>query len=208
MLLRKTLHKTKNFLHKTLQNFKSFIFGGYKKLSKAPSLKLFNHPKMQQLDNFYKEFCETWDSDVNNAKPNIKVSEKRDIESNGSVINVSNNINNNNNNNNSSNNKSVVINGFEDTKDVGSSKYGDIGSQSRVLEQKMKELEMMDMKDEEHVLDVEEVLHYYSLLTSPIYQDLVDKFFTDMYADFHVPQPPVRSNSMNSSIRRLGPLNI
>ncbi|KAL7603757.1 uncharacterized protein LOC111886814 [Lactuca sativa] len=200
MLLRKTIRKTKNFLNKTLQNFKSFVFGGYKKLSKAPSLKLFNNPKMQHLDNFYKEFCEKWDSDANNANPNLK----GDIESNGSVIEVSNT--NNKGTNMTQDQKSVVISSsLEDKKDGGCSNEG---SQIHVLEQKMKELEMMDMKDEEQVLDIEEVLHYYSLLTSPIYQDLVDKFFTDMYSDFYVPQPPIRSNSINSSIRRLGPLNV
>ncbi|KAL4583896.1 hypothetical protein LXL04_008481 [Taraxacum kok-saghyz] len=192
MLIRKTIHKTKKILTKSLQKFKSFIFGGYRKLKKAPSLKLFNNSKMQQLDNFYKEFCEQWDSG--------------DIESNKSVNGDLNNNNNNNNNkttNTMQDQKSVVINSPEDKKDIGCSK-----SNRHDLEQKMKELEMMDMKDEEQVLDIEEVLHYYSLLTSPIYQDLVDKFFTDMYSDFYVPNPPIRSNSVNSSMRRLGPLNM
>lgn len=72
-----------------------------------------------------------------------------------------------------------------------------------LLAQKMKELEMMDMKDVDHSLDVEEALHYYSRLTCPEYVDIVNKFFMDMYADFHLPQ---RSISINSSSRRLGPL--
>ncbi|KAI3786067.1 hypothetical protein L1987_45194 [Smallanthus sonchifolius] len=200
MLLRKTIHKTKKFFNKTLQNFKSFIFGGYKKLTKAPSLTLFStnnlsNRKMQHLDNFYKEFCEQWDTDGNNINQNIKDSEEHDIESNRSMIN-------------SQDHKPVASSSLEEQKDVGYSKHVNGVNQSNILEQKMKELEMMDVKDEEHVLDIEEVLHYYSLLTSPIYQDLVDKFFTDMYSDFNLPQPPVRSNSLSSSIRRLGPLNI
>nr|XP_043617483.1 uncharacterized protein LOC122589275 [Erigeron canadensis] len=194
MLLRKTLHTTKKFLNKTLQNFKCFVFGGYKKLTRAPSLKIFrtnmNNPKMQQLDNFYKQVCEQLDSN-----DDVKVSEKQDLESNRSMINAQ-------------GHNSVVISSVEEEENNGCSKWVDGRSQSSVLERKMKELEMMDVKDEEHVLDVEEVLHYYSLLTSPIYQDLVDKFFTDMYSEFNVSQPPIRSNSLNSSIRRLGPLNI
>ncbi|GKB85791.1 hypothetical protein Tco_0958063 [Tanacetum coccineum] len=144
---------------------------------------------MQQLDNFYKQFCEQWDSDGQN----VQVSEQEDIESNRRMINSEQRV---------LNNKSLA-----EEKDAGSSNYVNSGTQN-VLEQKMKELEMMDMKDEEHVLDVEEVLHYYSLLTSPIYQDLVDKFFTDMYSEFNRPQPPTRTNSLNSSLRRLGPLKI
>ncbi|KAI3759678.1 hypothetical protein L6452_07670 [Arctium lappa] len=103
------------------------------------------------------------------------------------------------------NNGSKISRKVEGDEDVGCSKNG----QNRdVLEQKMKELEMMDMKDEEHVLDIEEVLHYYSLLTSPIYQGLVDKFFTDMYSEFLLPQPSIRTNSINGSMRKLGPLKI
>ncbi|KAK9066244.1 hypothetical protein SSX86_013565 [Deinandra increscens subsp. villosa] len=198
MLLRKTIHKTKKFVRKTLQSFKSFILGGYTKLTKSPSLSLLStnnlsNIKMQHLDNFYKEFCEQWDNDGNN----IKLAENHDIESNRSMIN-------------SRDQRSVAgSSSLEEQKDVGSSKHLKGVDQSNILEQKMKELEMMDVKDDEHVSDIEEVLHYYSLLTSPIYQDLVDKFFTDMYSDFNPPQPPVRSgSSLNSSIRRLGPLNI
>ncbi|XP_071712248.1 uncharacterized protein [Rutidosis leptorrhynchoides] len=187
MLFKKTIHKTKNFFTKTIQNFKSFIFGGYKKLTRAPSLNLFNinNPKMQQLENFYQEFCNQMDSNEN-SNQNIKAS------SNESTIDIQ-------------DHKSLQISRFQEDEDVGCSKYVNGGSQRNVLEQKMRELEMMDMKDEEHVLDIEEVLHYYSLLKSPIYQDLVDKFFADTYSEFNLPQPPIRSNS---SIRRLGPLNI
>lgn len=196
MLLRKTILKTKKFYNKTLRNFKSFIFGGYRKLKRSPSLSFFsasiNNPKMQQLDNFYKQFCEQLDSDGNNINQNIKISEQ-DIESNRSMINSEQRV---------LNNKSLA-----EEKDAGCSNYVNGGTQN-VLELKMKELEMMDMKDEEHVLDVEEVLHYYSLLTSPIYQDLVDKFFTDMYSEFNRPHPPTRTNSLSSSMRRLAPLKI
>ncbi|KAJ9568323.1 hypothetical protein OSB04_004289 [Centaurea solstitialis] len=200
MLLKRTIHKTRIFFNKTLQNFKSFIFGRYKKLRKPPSLNLFstnvNNTKMQHLDDFYKEFCDHLDSDANNANQNTQV-KRGDIESNASVINSEERILKNN-----KGSKSVVISRrVEEDEDVGCSKNGE---NRDVLEQKMKELEMMDMKDEEHVMDIEEVLHYYSLLTSPIYQGLVDKFFTDMYSEFFLPQPSIRrTNSINSSMRKL-----
>ncbi|CAN1836519.1 hypothetical protein LINPERHAP1_LOCUS34803 [Linum perenne] len=64
-------------------------------------------------------------------------------------------------------------------------KKGTIGNEvsSYVLAKKIKELEMVDVSDVEHVLDVEEALHYYSRLKSPAYLDIVDKFFTDMYQE-------------------------
>ncbi|XP_030530181.1 uncharacterized protein LOC115740739 [Rhodamnia argentea] len=57
-------------------------------------------------------------------------------------------------------------------------------ARSGLIAQKLKELERMDMSNIDHVLDVEEVLHYYSLLTCPAYLEIVDKFFTEMYDEF------------------------
>ncbi|XP_076936753.1 uncharacterized protein LOC143604034 [Bidens hawaiensis] len=145
---------------------------------------------MQHLDTFYKEFCEQWDTDnTNTTNESLKLSQQHDVESN-------------------QDHKPIVNISIDEQKDVGCSKHVDSVNQTNTLEKKMKELEMMDVKDEEHVMDIEEVIHYYSLLTSPMYQDLVDKFFTYMYSDFNIQQPPIRSNSLSSSIRRLGPLNI
>ncbi|KEH16561.1 hypothetical protein MTR_0147s0020 [Medicago truncatula] len=62
---------------------------------------------------------------------------------------------------------------------------------AHVLAQKMKELDMMDSGDLEHVLDIEEALHYYSRLKSPVYLDIVNRFFIDINSDFTLPQPSV-----------------
>ncbi|KAF9662521.1 hypothetical protein SADUNF_Sadunf18G0061900 [Salix dunnii] len=70
---------------------------------------------------------------------------------------------------------------------------------SFLVAQKLKELEMMDVSNVEHVLDIEEVLHYYSRLTCPAYLDIVDKFFMDMYAEFIA--PPANPRSVNSRPR-------
>ncbi|MED6133934.1 hypothetical protein PIB30_032734 [Stylosanthes scabra] len=65
------------------------------------------------------------------------------------------------------------------------------------LAKKMKELEMMmDTGDVEHVLDIEEALHYYSRLKSPVYLDIVDKFFMDMHTEFNVPSSLPHSSSV------------
>ena len=55
----------------------------------------------------------------------------------------------------------------------------------------MKELEMMDTGDVEHELDIEEALHYYSRLKSPVYLDIVDKFFMDMHSEFSVQESSI-----------------
>ncbi|OMO58005.1 hypothetical protein COLO4_34929 [Corchorus olitorius] len=69
-------------------------------------------------------------------------------------------------------------------------------AKSLAVAQKLKEMEMMDMSNVDHVLDIEEVLHYYSRLTCPAYLDIVDKFFMDLYTEFL--GPPASPKSVNS----------
>lgn len=61
---------------------------------------------------------------------------------------------------------------------------GDIIREERrcLVAKKLKELENMDMIVE-NVLDIEEILHYYSTLTCPVYIDIFDKFFVGLYSD-------------------------
>ncbi|XP_043810657.1 uncharacterized protein LOC110610989 [Manihot esculenta] len=65
-----------------------------------------------------------------------------------------------------------------------------------LVEQQLKELELMDISNVDHVLDIEEILHYYSRLTCPAYLDIVDKFLMDIYAEFL--GPPGTPCSVNS----------
>ncbi|CAK7334982.1 unnamed protein product [Dovyalis caffra] len=83
--------------------------------------------------------------------------------------------------------------------DNSSSRHITSEGRSFLVAQKLKELEMMDVSNVEHVLDIEEVLHYYSRLTCPAYLDIVDKFFMNMYAEFFA--PPVSPRSVNSRPR-------
>ncbi|KAI3418970.1 uncharacterized protein J3R85_013471 [Psidium guajava] len=84
-------------------------------------------------------------------------------------------------------------------KSEGRSSPGNEGGGVQVLAEKMKELELMGSADMEHVLDLEEALHYYSLLTTPVFLDIVHKFFMDIYSEFSMARQPAR---MNNSKRR------
>ncbi|KAJ1393511.1 hypothetical protein SESBI_34874 [Sesbania bispinosa] len=73
-----------------------------------------------------------------------------------------------------------------------------------MVEKKLRELEMLDMSNVDYVLDIEEVLHYYSRLTCPAYLEIVDKFFMEMYSEFFDgPGKPAisRTPSVNSKIK-------
>ncbi|PSR96862.1 Colossin-B like [Actinidia chinensis var. chinensis] len=182
MLLRKAFQKTRIFFHKNLKNLKSFLFGRYQKL---PVYCNNSSPNTQQLDQFYSEFSELWASNNEHTKnKNTSISTKEPMEE------------------------------EDEDREMGSTREGkreepcpviaDAGG-NYVLAQKMKELEMMELTDVDHVLDIEEVLHYYSCLKCPAYLDIVDKFFMDMYSEFSLPKP---SSSISGSSRRLGPLKL
>ncbi|XWS20303.1 hypothetical protein CRYUN_Cryun31cG0088900 [Craigia yunnanensis] len=209
MLLMESIQKTKNFFHKTVKNLKSFFFVGYQQLSKPPLPDPFSctggSRKKHQKDRFYTNFYKEWEVGLEKAKTRkkndtvtLKEQMRVEDECSGSFINFA--------------DKSPVKNkkqngGKEEKKKVRSSKlskgeeqfYYKRNGGNYALAQKMMELEMMDVGDMEHVLDVEEALHYYSRLRSPVYLSIVDKFFMDMYSEFSVPQA---SASINSSKRR------
>ncbi|KAH7572291.1 hypothetical protein ACOSQ2_015628 [Xanthoceras sorbifolium] len=69
---------------------------------------------------------------------------------------------------------------------------------SCLLAEKLRELEMMDMSNVDHLLDIEEVLHYYSRLTCPAYLEIVDRFFMEMYAEFLAPYSSTASSHISS----------
>ncbi|KAL4302524.1 hypothetical protein GQ457_10G000470 [Hibiscus cannabinus] len=72
-------------------------------------------------------------------------------------------------------------------------------SRSLQVAQKLKEIEMMDVSDVDHVLDIEEVLHYYSRLTCLTYVEIVDKFFIYICNEFL--GPPGSPTSVGSRPR-------
>lgn len=52
-----------------------------------------------------------------------------------------------------------------------------------LVARKLKELEGMELSNVENAMDIEEALHYYSHLTSPVYMEIFDQFFVNIYAD-------------------------
>lgn len=79
--------------------------------------------------------------------------------------------------------KKIVYNGKKKYQDFSRLNNGLREGRSYVVAQKLKELKMIDNSNEEHMLDVEEILHYYSRLTCPAYLDIVDKFFMEMHSE-------------------------
>nr|GMC77534.1 uncharacterized protein LOC109240137 [Ipomoea batatas] len=198
VFLEKTIDKTKKFLLKTLENLKLFLFRGYKNAHQLPQSKpLFpggvnriSDSAIKELDDFYRSWSQRWES------------EKTESGKKGGgecVIGIQQNV------------KRTKVGEEERRCDdkvkrrEAFSQCGNKGS-SRSLATKMEELEMMDMEDVDQVLDIEEVLHYYSRLNCPLYLDIVDTFFMDMYTEFSLPPPTI--SRVNSSRRSLGPIKL
>ncbi|XP_009611766.1 uncharacterized protein LOC107815365 [Nicotiana tabacum] len=212
MLLKKTIQKTKNFLHKTPRNLKSFLFGGHHKLPKAArhfnpffsGSKRISKSSIPELDDFYRNYYQQRHQLDHNDILDRKNSGKNTKKSQGiAEVECS-----------ESQRKIAVRFGMKDIERESRKEEEKKGREiltrstskgSLRLLQKMEELEMMDREDVDHELDIEEVLHYYSLLNSPVYVDIVDRFFLDMYTEFSIPKP---SGSLNNSMRTLGPLKL
>ncbi|KAJ8535918.1 hypothetical protein K7X08_034319 [Anisodus acutangulus] len=219
MLLKKTIQKTKNFLHKTPHNLKSFLFGGHQKLPKADrqfnpfssvrkrvsGSKRISKSTIQEIDDLYRDYYQQWHQPDHNETSERKISGKNARKYQGMAEGDCS----------ESQRKISVRFG---TKDIERERRKEEEKKGRevltrstsskeglTLLQKMEELEMMEGEDLDHVLDVEEVLRCYSLLSSPVYVDIVDRFFMDMYTEFSIQKP---SGSVNSSMRRLGPLKL
>ncbi|CAK8574762.1 unnamed protein product [Lathyrus sativus] len=207
--VRKTIHKTKSFFHKTLKNFRSFLSGGYQKLPRSLSFSPFlcniDNAKTYTSDQFYNEFYDLLQSDLstmkviannNNTKSMSKEPAMEDAAKNGNFTCIA--------------KQSPQKSTHDVTEKSKMNKSSSSQSQLRkkgahVLAQKMKELDMMDSGDLEHVLDIEEALHYYSRLKSPVYLDIVDKFFNEINSESIVPQPSI---SFKNSKERLAPIQL
>ncbi|KAI9192639.1 hypothetical protein LWI28_025888 [Acer negundo] len=228
MLLRNSISSTKKFFQKTLKNFKSFFSASddhYQRLPQTPPYKVnpyssFNtrsidhhHMNIQtsykDLDRFYTDFTNQWDPD-NKEKAKKNPSNKKNTMSSSSSTPMkqeqkfaktspSKNYN-------SDHHhqyykmKNVERDGKRHEDYWRSNMVGGITREERscLLAEKLKELEMMDMSNVDHLLDIEEVLHYYSCLTCPAYLDIVDRFFMEMYAEFLAPSSSTASSRISS----------
>ncbi|CAN4088995.1 unnamed protein product [Withania somnifera] len=199
MLLKKTIQKTKNFLHKTPQSqvvsLWSKRISGSKRIPKTT---------VKELDDLYRDYYQQWHQPDHNETQDRKITDRTAREyqwmAEGDYS--------------ESQRKLVVRFDMEnierDRRKEDEKKGREVLTRSTskgglTLMQKMEELEMMEGEDTDHVLDIEEVLQCYSLLNSPVYVDIADRFFMDMYTEFSIRKP---LGSVNSSMRRLGPLKL
>ncbi|KAL1356670.1 hypothetical protein HN51_008656 [Arachis hypogaea] len=184
MLLRSSISSTKKFFQKTIKNFKSFFSPPeyYQRLPKSPprpphhnNHNPFSYPldmdtntttSYQELGldhnhhhNYYNsDFNEEWDNSEQEKKAIIVKRSKQ----------------------------------AEKKKNHHNEEYGNRNQKKKdcssfIVEEKLRELEMLDISNVEYVLDIEEVLHYYSRLTCPAYLQIVDSFFMQIYSEFFAP---------------------
>ncbi|KAK1437547.1 hypothetical protein QVD17_03341 [Tagetes erecta] len=174
--------RTKRFLQKGIQTFKSYFSEGYEKLPKTPSYNG-HHNTRFSLDNVYSEFVNDWE-----AKERVMASSNEK------------------NTNNVNHKKPSMMIGYHDADKRKEQKHEDTSSKEReekrcFVKKKLKELETFDKNNVDHVHDIQEVLHLYSRLTCPIYCEIVEKFFAEMYSEVLCLPRPDNSMPRRMSIR-------
>ncbi|CAN0901585.1 hypothetical protein LINGRAHAP2_LOCUS21499 [Linum grandiflorum] len=166
MLLKNPISNTKRFFHRTLQTVKSIFspttVGNYHKIPKSPPPPSMNHIAVAAAAAAASSESGRVYVDFNNHRWEKSGKRLRDHDRRP------------NNSNAKCSTKEDVEEGNEWSRE----------KKSWWVARKLKELEMMDTSDVDHVLDIEEVLHYYSRLSCPEYLDIVDKFFMDVYSEF------------------------
>ncbi|CAN8270203.1 unnamed protein product [Cochlearia groenlandica] len=154
--------KTNSFFNRTLHSLKSIILQASKKLSKPYKTHFsctFCRSNSLDGEHIYSSFINIWESD--------------DIENRigGSVLKLEHKA------------KDEPKQDYQEKKPEACSSRSSSSRDCDTMEKKIKEMYMIDHTgDIEHALDVEEALHYYSLLRSPVYLNIVDKFFNDLYS--------------------------
>ncbi|KAI3802917.1 hypothetical protein L1987_31064 [Smallanthus sonchifolius] len=159
MLLRITYSNTKRFLKSTIHCLKSYFAGGYQRLPKTPPCNPFSCTGSGggaglHAARFNRSYKEPESTTTIKEISNMKLKEPN-----------------------------LTNNHYEldHIKKQELEKDEELSSKCLVT-RKLKELEMMDRNNIDLVLDIEEVLHYYSRLTCPVYRDIIEKFFVEMYS--------------------------
>jgi hypothetical protein len=170
MLLRSSITTTKKFFQKTLKNFKSLFSSDYQKLPKSTSPH--NHLSYSVAENHVMDI----DMNISNNNgsymklPNASPYKEKNQVKKREVY------------ENKNNEKRLTLQRGKQ-KDSSLLFSNDMKERRYMVEEKLKELEMLDINNVDHVMDIEEVLHYYSRLTCPAYVEIVDRFFMEMYSD-------------------------
>ncbi|CAK9170693.1 unnamed protein product [Ilex paraguariensis] len=207
LLIRTSISNTKKYFHRTLESFKSFLYGGYQRLPRTPpfnpcacsrAANMNSNQSYCELDMFNKDLTNQWDTVEHMIVKKKKKSQKKTIST--TVEKHEEGV---------SSNYSIKVEeqkkkkfGYEGRrKEDPSFSLAQRQERNYLMRQRLKELEMMDKSNVEHVLDIEEVLHYYSRLNCPAYLDIVDRFFVDMYTELCSFQAQAQGDSSRTRLR-------
>ncbi|CAH1449008.1 unnamed protein product [Lactuca virosa] len=151
--------RTKRLFKRSIETFKSYFSDGYQKLPKTPSYNVGFSPT-----NMYSEFVDQWEA----ADRIMAVAYE-------------------NNTDNLKHKKSSMLINQHEVNRRKQHKHEETtlkGEEKRyMVTRRLKELELFDGNNVDHVLDIQEVLHYYSRLSCPTYREMVDKFMMDIYSE-------------------------
>lgn len=191
MFLKISISNTKKFLTRTIQNVKSFFNKTtYQRLPKTPPVIPFScvcrHGLDKTLSQSYRELDKFYTDFTNLQMLDNRHDSKKTGNDNTSSTSIK-----------SSTHASVacsedcdqknkrIVSQIIGEKTVSSTCKSVVTREERrcLVARKLKDLESMDLSNVENAMDIEEVLHYYTHLTSPVYLEIFDQFFVNIYSD-------------------------
>lgn len=175
MSLRVTYSNTKRFFKRTMQSFKSYFPRGYQRLHKTPPCNPFSctgnrhraRPHMTHFNHIYRRPENTLNHHTKVATTIKETTKYLNVKEPNMIMNT---------------HYEVDSANSQGKKKMDDGKEEEESSSKCLVTRKLKELKMMDRNNVDLVLDIEEVLHYYSRLTSPVYREIMEKFFVEMYS--------------------------
>ncbi|CAN4126195.1 unnamed protein product [Withania somnifera] len=181
MFLKTSISTTKKLFQKTLDSVKYLFSGGYQKIPKSPECCTSEadtnvSQSYTELDKFHTH----WDRRHKKKQkiimsPPTKKEEQVRKKGNYHVLEKD------------CNHQVVGSKKKEIIMYQGKKIYQDSRREERsyLVAQKLKELKMLENYEDhdQHAMDFEQVLFYYSRLTCPVYVEIVDKFFMEMYSE-------------------------
>ncbi|KAL8094078.1 hypothetical protein AgCh_035814 [Apium graveolens] len=190
MFLKNSISNTRKFLTRTIHSVKSFFNEAtYQKLPKTPPLMPFSCVSRQgldktlsqsyrELDKFYTDFTnlQILDNRHDSKKTGYDNTSSTSIKGLGHASVARNE---------DYNQKKKIVSKISEEERLSSTCKSVVTREERrcLVARKLKQLEGMDLSNVENAMDIQEVLHYYTHLTSPVYMEIFDQFFVIIYSD-------------------------
>ncbi|XP_071734101.1 uncharacterized protein [Rutidosis leptorrhynchoides] len=171
----------KNLFKKSIQTIKSYFSEGYEKLPKSQSYN--DHHNVCSSENIYTDFVDHWEA-TDRIMTLQYENDTNDMKQNKPFTLI---------------NHHEIPRRKQRTHEEASKKERD--EKKILVTNRLRELEKLEINNIDQILDIHEVIYIYSRLTCPIYCEMVEKLFMEMYSELFNLHRSSNSTPKRTSIR-------